>query len=115
MKCDVCGLDDKNAKDWSHVCAFEIKTDDGLEEFDRHEELMAKEILDDRPLVNLTDRELYEAILLRGSKQIYDEFLFQNTSLQGRGEVQLRQWARDLRDFFYHEFVRKNENVKDKI
>jgi len=96
MKCDVCGLDDKNAKDWSHVCASEIKTDD-------------------RTLVNLTDRELYEAILLRGSKQIYDEFLFQKTSLQGRGEVQLRQWARDARDFFYHEFVRKNENVKDKL
>ena len=85
------------------------------EEFDRHEELIAKEILAKCELVNLTDQELYEAIILRGDKLVYDEFLFQNFSLQGRGEVQLRQWARDVRDFFYQEFVRKNENVKDKL
>lgn len=82
------------------------------EEFDRFEEQISKEILAERKLVNLTDKELYEAILLRGSKQVYDEFLFQNFSLQGRGEVQLRQWARDVRDFFYHEFVSKNETQK---
>ena len=80
-----------------------------MEEFDRHEELMAKKILAKCELVNLTDKELYQAIILRGSKEVYDEFLFQNFSLQGRGEVQLRQWGKDVRDFFFEEFVRKNE------
>ena len=79
------------------------------EEFDRFEEQIAKEILAERELVNLTDQELYEAIIRRGSKGVYHEFLFQNFSLQGRGEGQLRDWAREVRGFFFEEFKRKNE------
>ena len=79
------------------------------EEFDRFEEQIAKKILAERKLTNLTDAELYEAIIRRGSVTVYNEFLFQNFSLQGRGEVQLREWAREARDFFFEEFRRKNE------
>lgn len=79
------------------------------EEFDRFEEQIAKEILAEHTLTNLTDAELYEAIIRRGSVTVYSEFLFQNFSLQGRGEVQLREWAREARDFFFEEFRRKNE------
>lgn len=107
MKCEKCGYDDKGTGDTAHICG---PLNPILhEEFDRFEEQIAKEILAERKLINLTDAELYEAVVRRGSVTIYDEFLFQNFSLQGRGEVQLRDWAREARDFFFEEFRRKNE------
>ena len=39
MKCDICGRDDKNSKDWTHVC---VPVDETFEEFDRFEEFMAE-------------------------------------------------------------------------
>jgi len=44
MKCDICGHDDKNLKDWTHICVPEsVKTYENLEEFDRFEEHMARD------------------------------------------------------------------------
>lgn len=44
MRCDKCGYDDRGTSDWAHVCRPEsVKTYENLEEFDRFEELMAKD------------------------------------------------------------------------
>jgi hypothetical protein len=44
MKCDKCGYDDKGTGDTAHVCGpVKIKTVELNEEFDRFEELMAKD------------------------------------------------------------------------